>query len=118
MNFATKNLKLGVSPLHPVQQSQPVLIPDGASRLTIQFFHTLFSINSTACRIKVLQSTDGVHFDPLCDASGNQLELTLESAGKSATLNILGILSVWISFHISLDEEAMGILEHCNILFA
>lgn len=118
MTFKNTNININIPAGYQAVFSQPLMVPDGASKITVQFFHTLSGPEQKAAEIRLLQSTDGIHFDPLNDANNSQLTVSIFSDSKSATLNILGLLTLWIQFQFNFYEDVTGSIDNCNVLFA
>ncbi len=118
MKFQRKNIKLNLNAESCPAVSQAIMVPDGAAKIAIQFFHCLNNATTIPATIKLQQSTNGTHFDPVCDTSGKQVSITLLSGSTSASLSVLGILTLWLRFQMDIHESTSGSLLECNILFA
>lgn len=118
MKFQRFHIKLDIPANGLTIRSQPIMVPDGASKTALQFFHELQNPEAPPASIHLLQSTDGVHFDPISDPLGYQLSIDLTSGSQSATLSVLGILTLWIAFDIQFHNLTTGTLKSCNILFS
>ena len=118
MHFAHRQINLNIAQPAASGTSQPVMVPDGASKLTIQFFHSLSNPGANAATISLEQSTDGRHFDPCTDASGNPIAISLQSDALSATINLLGLLTLWVRFRYEIHADTTGRLASCNMLFS
>lgn len=118
MNFTTSKIPINVDASQKLAHTSPILIPDGASNITCQFFFDLVAPSDQAATIQAYQSTDGVNFDPVLDGSENPLAIDLNPVNNSATINILGLLSLWLQFKISFREQTTGLIKSCNILYS
>jgi hypothetical protein len=118
MNFQRFHIKLNIQANGQTIRSKPVMVTDGASKTALQFFHSLQNPEQAAATLSLLQSTDGVHFDPVTDSSGNQLSIDLTAGSQSVTISVLGIITLWIAFDIQFHNLSTGSVESCNVLFS
>ena len=95
--------------------SVPVMVSPG-KMITLQFLCSLTAAEATI--VTLLQSTDGLHFDIVSDASGDPLTLPLDPSDNSATLNIINLLTQWLRFHIEFPEGETGAVHSVNLITA
>jgi hypothetical protein len=118
MNFTSSKIQINAQASQNIVLSSPILIPDGAKNITCQFFFELDASSAEAATVQAYQSTDGINFDPVLDGAANPLAVTLNPENNSATINILGLLSLWLQFKISFSDQTSGIITSCNMLFS
>jgi len=118
MNFTSSKTPINAQASQNIVLTSPILIPDGAANITCQFFFELDGPDDQAATIQAYQSTNGVNFDPVLDGAANSLTITLNPVNKSATINILGLLSLWLQFKISFSNQTSGIITSCNMLYS
>ncbi len=118
MKFQRFHIKLKTPAGQGNKVSEPVMVPDGASKTAMQFLYSLSNPDNIPATVKLMQSIDGVNFDPITDVAGNQLSIELCAGNASATLSVLGILTLWIRFDFEFHTNTTGIIYACNILFS
>ncbi|NCA77971.1 MAG: hypothetical protein EOM90_16720 [Alphaproteobacteria bacterium] len=85
-----------------------IQIPNGATKLTIQFFYSSIDADVT-CTLQ--QSLDGTNFD-------NIVSCVLDHDDTTATLNVVDVLTTWIRFEILVGSATTGVLSRLHLLMS
>jgi len=82
-----------------------IQIPNGATKLTIQFVYTGLDADVT---MTMHQSLDGVNFDTCVNDADDPISITLDYTFDSMTLNITDLLTTWIKFVLDVGSATTG----------
>lgn len=115
MSVSRKILPLNLAAAVEPAYTPAILVPDGATYLTVQFIYALGGDGSPIVTME--QSNDGNHFDTVSDPAGSAVSFTLDPSDSSATLNITNLLAQWIRFSISFAADSSGSIESVTVLF-
>jgi len=109
---------LSIAAIVPLPGSQAftpaVQIPNGATRITIQFlYHGIdFPVGCT-----MYQSLDGVNFDECRTTDEVPVYISLDIDSISMTLNISDLLTTWVRFLVTAGDATTGTLDKFLVLF-
>jgi len=90
-----------------------IQIPNGATKLTIQFIYSGLDADIT---LTMLQSLDGANFDTCVNEDDAPITITLDKDFTSMTLNVADLLTTWIQFSMDVGEATTGVLEKLYII--
>ncbi len=114
--FETVFLPLNIIASVALSYSPAIEIPQNATNITIQFFHTIGNNAVDPCTITIEQGSDGVNFAPV-PAFDSEL-FTIASQSPTTTISIVGVLAKYIRFKFENEPNSFGVINACTILFA
>lgn len=102
MSFKKEIIPLNIS-LESVEStnSAPFLLPP-CNDFSLQIFSALNAPDNTVIALE--QSNDGVNFDPVVDLSGANVQIEINDATPTATLNVSNLCTVWLRLLITPPE--------------
>jgi hypothetical protein len=113
MSIARRLIQLN----HPVPagntNTPAIQIPNGATKLTIQFNYSGLDASVT---MSLLQSIDGVNYDTCVNDNDEPVSITLDPNFTSMSLNITDLLSAWIKFSLDIGVATTGNIDKIYIL--
>jgi len=90
-----------------------IQIPNGATKLTIQFIYSGLDADIT---LTMLQSLDGANFDTCVNEDDAPITITLDKDFASMTLNVADLLTTWVQFSMDIDEATTGALDKLHVM--
>jgi len=90
-----------------------IQIPNGATKLTIQFVYTGLDADVT---MTMHQSLDGVNFDTCVNDADDPISITLDYTFDSMTLNITDLLTTWIKFVLDVGTATTGTIQKLYVM--
>ena len=90
-----------------------IQIPNGATKLTIQFVYSGLDDDIT---LSMLQSLDGVNFDNCVNEDDAAISIVLDKDFTSMTLNVADLLTTWIQFSMDVGLAKTGTLEKLFVM--
>ena len=90
-----------------------IQIPNGATKLTIQFVYSGLDADVT---MTMHQSLDGVNFDTCVNDADDPISITLDYTFDSMTLNITDLLTTWIKFVLDVGTATTGTIQKLYVM--
>ena len=90
-----------------------IQIPNGATKLTIQFVYSGLDADVT---MTMHQSLDGVNFDTCVNDADDPISITLDYTFDSMTLNITDLLTTWIKFVLDVGDATTGTIQKLYVM--
>jgi hypothetical protein len=80
--------------------SPPFILPP-CSDFSLQIFSGMNEPSPDNTVVSLQQSNDGINFDPVVDLSGNNVQIEINSATPTSTLNVSNLCTVWLRLLIN-----------------
>ena len=90
-----------------------IQIPNGATKLTIQFVYSGLDADIT---LTMLQSLDGLNFDTCVNEDDAAITIVLDKDFTSMTLNVADLLTTWIQFSMDIGDATTGTLDKLYVM--
>ena len=90
-----------------------IQIPNGATKLTIQF---VYSGLDDDIILTMLQSLDESNFDTCVNEDDAAITITLDKDFASMTLNVADLLTTWVQFSMDVGEATTGNLDKLYVM--
>jgi len=90
-----------------------IQIPNGATKLTIQFVYSGLDDDVT---MTMHQSLDGVNFDTCVNDADDPISITLDASFDSMTLNVTDLLTTWIKFVLDVGSATTGTVQKLYVM--
>jgi len=113
MSVARRMLQLNLNIANGNAVTPAVQVPNGASKVTIQF---TYSNLDAEVSVSMHQSLDGGNFDLCRNESDEPVSIILDPTATSMTLNITDLLTTWFRFSIDVQTATEGIIEKIYVL--
>jgi len=106
---------MDLASIGPAAYTPAVQVPNGATKITVQFKYKLIS---SPVMITLFQSLDGLTYDKCETIDEMPIAIELDVASTSATLFITELLTTWLRFKVERGYSMQGTLEKFLVLFA
>ena len=113
MSLARRMIQCSL-PVSAGNASSPYIqIPNGATKLTIQFVYSGLDADIV---LAMNQSLDGFNFDACVNEDDAPITITLDKDFTSMTLNVADLLTTWIQFSMEVGEAKTGTLDKMYVI--
>jgi hypothetical protein len=113
MSIARRLIQLNLPVSTGNMDTPAIQIPNGATKLTIQFNYSGLDDSVT---MSLLQSIDGVNYDTCVNDNDEPVSITLDPNFTSMSLNITDLLAAWIKFSLDPVDATTGSIDKLFIL--
>ena len=113
MPIARRLLQTNLQVPNGSAMTSAIQIPNGATKLTIQFSYSGLDDDVT---LSMHQSLDGINFDLCMTENDEPVLITLDHTFTSMTMNVADLLASWIKFSLDPCNATTGTIEKLYIL--
>ena len=113
MSIARRMIQCSLPVIGGDALSPYIQIPNGATKLTIQFVYSGLDADIT---LTMLQSLDGLNFDTCVNEDDAAITIVLDKDFTSMTLNVADLLTTWIQFSMDIGDATTGNLDKLYVI--